>query len=376
MNLQTAVDPRLWHAIEGAFVSGSYTTAILNAIYFVGDLIRDKTGLQSDGVALIGQAFGGKAPALKVNKLQTESERNVQAGLEQLLKGIYQGIRNPRSHEKTSDSLETAVAIILFLNYLVNLIDKTKAIFSQTEFMNRVFDKNFVASERYAKLLVSEIPLKQRLDVAIAVYRQKRDSDGDKLKFFTHDLYKELTEEEQSELHVIISDELKSTDDEADLKLTLQLFPNELLERLPEIARLRLENRLLKSVSEGDYDQRTNRCRKGGLGTWLSARLNSLLLKSELIEILTAKLFSADTDEHAYVVRYFYSAVESEAINPSRRLCLSLKNALRGGSVAAKELVDRLIFGGNEKIGELLAAEIKDFEQKNPSPFADDEIPF
>ena len=110
--------------------------------------------MQSDVVPLVGQAFGGKSPKLSVNPLQTESDWNVQKGTESLLKGLFQSIRNPRSHEKHSDTKEVADAIILFVNYLLGIIGASKGTFSKAEFLDRVFDTSFVESEKYAQLLV------------------------------------------------------------------------------------------------------------------------------------------------------------------------------------------------------------------------------
>lgn len=148
MNIQTILDERLWRALQSSYENRNFTAAILDAIYFLNDMIRQKTGLESDGTALAGQAFGGKVPRLKVNHLQTESERNIQAGLEQILRGLYQGIRNPRSHEKYNDSQEDADAIIVFIGYLVRVIDQSKTPFTKSEFIGRVFDPHFVKSSR------------------------------------------------------------------------------------------------------------------------------------------------------------------------------------------------------------------------------------
>jgi uncharacterized protein (TIGR02391 family) len=105
MNLESKIEERLWKMIQNSYEDRNYTGAIHDAIYFLSDLIREKSGLESDGVSLIGQAFGGKSPKLKVNKLQSESDKNIQAGIAQILRGIYQAIRNPRSHEKYNDSI-------------------------------------------------------------------------------------------------------------------------------------------------------------------------------------------------------------------------------------------------------------------------------
>jgi len=78
MNLESKIEERLWKMIQNSYEDRNYTGAIHDAIYFLSDLIREKSGLESDGVSLIGQAFGGKSPKLKVNKLQSESDKNIQ----------------------------------------------------------------------------------------------------------------------------------------------------------------------------------------------------------------------------------------------------------------------------------------------------------
>ena len=82
MNLETRLDQRLWNAIQSAYESRNFSNAILDAIHLLGQTIRDKSGLDSDGVALVGAAFGGQDPVLKVTRLQTETERSVHKGVE------------------------------------------------------------------------------------------------------------------------------------------------------------------------------------------------------------------------------------------------------------------------------------------------------
>ncbi len=59
MNLETRLDPWLWEAVQNSIENRHYTGAILDSFHFLSNLIRDKTDLESDGVTLIGQAFGG-----------------------------------------------------------------------------------------------------------------------------------------------------------------------------------------------------------------------------------------------------------------------------------------------------------------------------
>ncbi len=164
MDIKQDINEHLWTAIEKNYELGNYTGAILDATYYLADFIREKTCLQSDGVDLVGEALGGKSPKLRVNKLQTESEVNVQKGTQNLLFGLFQSVRNPRSHEKVTDIKEDADAIVLFVNYLLKIIGAAKGAFSKDEFMKRVFDPAFVEKERYAELLVESIPARHRFD--------------------------------------------------------------------------------------------------------------------------------------------------------------------------------------------------------------------
>ena len=76
MNLKSEIRPDLWSAIEKAYESGLFKNAILNGFHFLSDILRERANVDGDGANLVGQALGGETPRLKVNKFQTESERN------------------------------------------------------------------------------------------------------------------------------------------------------------------------------------------------------------------------------------------------------------------------------------------------------------
>ncbi len=127
MNLETEIGQDLWKAVRRSYESQAWSNAILDSIHHLSDTLRTKTGLQSDGTALAGQALGGKNPKLRLNRLQTDTEKSIQAGVEQLLRGLYQAIRNPRSHEHLADSQVEADALIVFVNYLLKLFGYARA---------------------------------------------------------------------------------------------------------------------------------------------------------------------------------------------------------------------------------------------------------
>lgn len=378
MNIETKIDERLWRAIQSTYNDRNFTGAILDAIYLLSDLIREKTGLESDGAALAGQAFGGKSPKLKVSKLQTESEKNIQVGIEQLLRGLYQAIRNPRSHEKHTDKQDDADAIILFINYLVQIIDQSKTPFTKSEFLKRVFDTQFVKNERYAKLLASEVPPKHRIGVMLDIFRDRETGDGNKLKYFVEAMLPKLTKGEKAELYAAISDELKFTDSDSAIRSILQIFPSDCLSKLDEAARLRTENKLLQSIKEGQYLKKGDKCVAGALGTWARNRCSYFILKNEMIHTLTTKLRSDNSLEHEYVFKYFWEALVSLTTSAPPRLVNTIKKKLKEGN---KNFYERLMsekkFGSPEWV-EPFKQEIDSFKESEQTPdtFSTDDIPF
>ena len=134
MTVKNEVDIELWEVIQKNYDTENYTGAILDAIFKLTDTIRNKRGLEGDGASLIGQAFGGDDPRIKLNKLQTDSEKDIQKGIQDILRGIYTGIRNPRSHDSMADDKQSTDAIIIFINYLLRLIDQSKLRFNENDF--------------------------------------------------------------------------------------------------------------------------------------------------------------------------------------------------------------------------------------------------
>lgn len=352
MSLQTSLTEPLWDSIGAAYESGNYTGAILDAMYYLADIMREKAGLQSDGVSLVGQALGGKAPKLRINRLQTQSERNIQKGTENLLLGLYQSIRNPRSHGKHVDSKEDADSIILFINYLLKIIGGAKGTFSKTDFLDRVFDPSFVEKKRYAELLVQRIPPKQRLDVMIEVYRRKEEAEIGKLKLFAQALEAKLEEDEISRLAEVVSDELDRTDSFDSVRFSVTIFPAEFWTRLDESPRLRTENKFLQSVTEGKFIQSSNKCTEGALGTWCPDILHLFLMKEDFIWILLKKLRSSNKNEQDYVFNYFSYDL------------LSLLDAMQGGSLAkaAVNTIDHYVKAGDKRFYELADYAVQVYE--------------
>src|SRR5207302_3186227 len=80
------------------FAGGHYAQAVSEAFKLVDNLVQRKSGLPVPGFDLMMRAFNDKTPALKLNALKTESDRNEQAGYMHMFAGSMRGIRNVRAH--------------------------------------------------------------------------------------------------------------------------------------------------------------------------------------------------------------------------------------------------------------------------------------
>lgn len=347
-NIREHLEERLWNAVKRSYNSDNYKNAILDAIQFLGDVIREKSGLNSDGNPLIGSAFGGKNPKIKLNKLKSESELNVQKGLESILRGFYSAYRNPRSHSKIQDSEETAFEVIIFINHILKLIDKSKGKFTNELFMKRVFDNDFVKSKKYADLLVKEIPKGKYFDIAIEIYQEKESGKINNLTYVWKSIHNKLSETERNELLEIASEELRYTDSPMAVIKTIALFSDN-WEKLSEDARLRAENKLVKLIlnSTKDFHDKTNQ--NGIYVSWLTSIIDKSLLKNQIARNLYESLASGDEERQKYVIDYYgqkFDELESHLFLDSFKEIL--KQELKNGSILIYDFTTRHYQGDNE----------------------------
>lgn len=73
--------------------------AVLEATKGLAQRIREMSGVDGDGAALVDRVFSISQPVLAFNTLQTETERSEHTGFATLLKGCFAAVRNPRAHQ-------------------------------------------------------------------------------------------------------------------------------------------------------------------------------------------------------------------------------------------------------------------------------------
>jgi len=341
MNLRTSIAPELWESIASAYEAGNYGHAVLEATHHLTTVLRDRSGADGDGATLVGQALGGEAPKLRVNALQSESDRNVQKGIEQLLRGIYLAIRNPRSHEQFRDTQQDADAIVHFLDYVLRILNASKESFTTESLIRSAADPEFVESVRYAELMVAEIPPNRRGDALIALYASRRSFDPKRLRFLVAGLLAVLNEAQLAQYLSVVSEELKVATEDAAIRSSLQMLSPDLWPSIGEAPRLRIENKLLKEIRRGEVWAGGKMV--GALGTWASSFVRSFTMRPEAVEVLLSKLEDTDGHDRHYVAKYFMHSLpgilleEGEARRAVRAVAKAIRNGdpqLRDGLVA------------------------------------------
>jgi uncharacterized protein (TIGR02391 family) len=326
VNLETAVRQDLWEVVKGTYEAANYRHSVVDAMHHLTDILRAKSNLDGDGVELVSGALSGRSPILKVNKLETETERKTQEGIAHILRGLYLGVRNPRSHEQWVDSQETADAIIHFVSYLLDIIDKSEEPFTIPRFLTSVFDPYFVDSPQYADGLVNEIPANKRLDTLIEVFRARQTNPAS-ARAVSHSILSRLNEEELSRFASIVSQELRSTQNKVEIRTALAILPGDFWPRINELARRRIETLLLASIRIGALNDSGKCSEDGSLGTWANSFLVYFTAESKekARAILLEKLSWPDNpSERCYAVKYFMSPLPHIITDSSEVECCTV----------------------------------------------------
>jgi uncharacterized protein (TIGR02391 family) len=92
------IHPEVLKYCRTELMQDNYFHAVLEAAKGLAQRIRDMSGVQEDGAALVDQVFAVDHPLLAFNTLQTVTERSEHKGFAALLKGCFAAVRNPLAH--------------------------------------------------------------------------------------------------------------------------------------------------------------------------------------------------------------------------------------------------------------------------------------
>ena len=93
------IHPEVLKYCRVELMQDNYFHAVFEAAKGLAQRIRDLSGVQLDGAALVDRVFASERPILAINSLQTETEKSEHKGFAMLLKGCFGAVRNPLAHE-------------------------------------------------------------------------------------------------------------------------------------------------------------------------------------------------------------------------------------------------------------------------------------
>ena len=120
--------PQLLEYCKLELLNNNYFHGVLEAVKGIASMIREKSGLVSDGAELIDSAFGGSTPMLYINDFSTDTEKSEQRGFVNLVKGLFGTFRNPTAHAaKIEWKMEEQDAFDLFTmaSYVFRRVDRS-----------------------------------------------------------------------------------------------------------------------------------------------------------------------------------------------------------------------------------------------------------
>lgn len=138
---KSTMSPELWTLVhkdiqrvsKKKFIDGHYSDAVESAFKEVNtrvkNIVREKTGNEYDGAALMQCALSLKSPIIILDDLSTERGKSVQIGYSQIFSGSMTGIRNPKAHENLTTSKEKAIHFLFLASLLMFKIDDSRSFF-------------------------------------------------------------------------------------------------------------------------------------------------------------------------------------------------------------------------------------------------------
>ncbi len=87
--------PRSFRYCSEQLVAEDCFYAVLEASKGMAERVREMTGMDPDGHALVDAALLGQDPRVALNCRRTDTERNEQKGVANLMKGCFSAFRNP-----------------------------------------------------------------------------------------------------------------------------------------------------------------------------------------------------------------------------------------------------------------------------------------
>lgn len=383
MKIDIKIREDLWKAIQAHYERNDYTEAVRDAVFHMSEVLREKGSIEDkDGSKLVDAALLGNNPAILVSKNETTTEKDFQQGIGFAFKGIMQSVRNPLSHESFQYTQDEAEVLILYINFLLNQVDKSGGSTKIENIVELLLDDDFTDTKEYAELLLKEVPSKKRYDLLLELYQKRAKLPQNKLKHFITALFASLTKAAKSDFVRVVSTSLMRCKDDTDLRMYCHYFMNDTYAEIDKLAQLRIEDLILKSINMGNYESQfyidgaEKKCNKeGSLSTWINNKLELLGNKETIINLLFKKL-DREYTEQEFVFKYFSEAITKKPSEYSKFELYVIKSQLKkGNSLFSNWLWEEIDMMADEEYIKTFGSEYEECkkiieeEQKQELPF-------
>ena len=242
-------------SIKTHYENKDYTEVVRDALLCLTTEIRKKSDLKdNDGVDLINKAFSEKNPLIKINKLETENDKNKHRGIMDLSKGLIEYFRNPMSHSKQEYSKEIADAILVLLDEVIlEEVVGSKSINSIDDWYLEVTNELFPNTERYAKNLISTIPSNKYFELAVMLYKNRNNITKLKDKIID-ELVNNLSEKEFHDYCEVIENDLFGDITEKDIISSLKFISTNIWNKLSDLTKTKIEDVAKEDISNLELD--------------------------------------------------------------------------------------------------------------------------
>ena len=241
----------LKESIKTHYENKDYTEVVRDALLCLTTEIRKKSDLKdNDGVDLVNKAFSEKNPLIKINKLETETDKNKHRGIMDLSKGLIEYFRNPMSHSKQEYSKKIADAILVILDQVIlEEIVGSKSINSIDDWYLEITNELFPNTERYAKNLISTIPNNKYYELLVILYKNRNNIPKLKDKIID-ELVHNLSPEEFKDYCNVIERDLFGNVQEKEIISLLKFISSNIWKNLSNLAKTKIEDMALEDISK------------------------------------------------------------------------------------------------------------------------------
>ena len=330
----------LKESIKMHYENKDYTEVIRDAILCLMNEIRKKSDLQDDdGVDLINKAFSEKKPLIKINKMQTQTEKNKHRGINDLSKGIVEYFRNPMSHAKQNYSKEVADALLVIIDkVLLEEITQSKSINSIEDWYLEVTSELCPNTNRYARNLADNIPNNKVYELIVQLYKNRESLKDEKITII-NELIKKLNDEEFAEYCSIIEADIFGKSKEEDIVKILNFISEKVWRNFNDLSKVKIEDMVLEDIQKcnvyipddafNSFDMDSIQ-EHGYIAIGAKHLFNIFDNKKEIAECIYKKLVNSENNEFEFdfFIENFFEILSQEK-KPKDDLLIYVSDRLR-----------------------------------------------